>query len=104
MLPVAAARLLRPDAGARELAFGSTAVALTFWTVASVALLSASPYRYDLAKLSHLWNQGSVVRSWLLELAERAFTQDPGLTQLRPYNHLNIRQDLATLAYQAIVD
>ncbi len=26
------------------------------------------------------------------------------LTQLRPYNHLNIRQDLATLAYQAIVD
>ena len=26
------------------------------------------------------------------------------LTQLRPYTHLNIRQDLATLAYQAIVD
>ncbi len=26
------------------------------------------------------------------------------LTQLRPYNHLSIRQDLATLAYQAIVD
>ena len=26
------------------------------------------------------------------------------LTQLRPYTHLNIRQDLATLVYQAIVD
>jgi CubicO group peptidase (beta-lactamase class C family) len=26
------------------------------------------------------------------------------LSQLRPYNHLNIRQDLATLAYQALVD
>jgi CubicO group peptidase (beta-lactamase class C family) len=26
------------------------------------------------------------------------------LTQLRPYTHLNIRQDLATLAYQAVVD
>ena len=26
------------------------------------------------------------------------------LTQLRPYTHLNIRQDLATLTYQAIVD
>ena len=26
------------------------------------------------------------------------------LTQLRPYTHLNIRQDLATLAYQAIID
>ena len=26
------------------------------------------------------------------------------LTQLRPYTHLNIRQDLVTLAYQAIID
>ena len=26
------------------------------------------------------------------------------LTQLRPYTHLNIRQDIATLAYQAIID
>jgi 6-phosphogluconate dehydrogenase len=42
-------------------------------------LLRASDYRYDLAELAHLWNRGSVVRSWLLELAERAFQQDPGL-------------------------
>ena len=38
-------------------------------------LLRASPYgkNLDFAKVAHLWNQGSVVRSWLLELAESAF-------------------------------
>ena len=46
-------------------------------------ILKASDYEYDLAKLSHLWNQGSVVRSWLLELAERAFTKDPELEKLK---------------------
>jgi 6-phosphogluconate dehydrogenase len=46
-------------------------------------LLKASDYRYDLARLAHLWNQGSVVRSWLLELAERAFESDPGLEKIR---------------------
>ncbi|MDZ4806393.1 MAG: decarboxylating 6-phosphogluconate dehydrogenase [Candidatus Eisenbacteria bacterium] len=45
-------------------------------------LLSVSGYDFDLEKLSHLWNQGSVVRSWLLELAERAFAADPGLATL----------------------
>jgi len=37
----------------------------------------------DLHGIAHLWNQGSVVRSWLLELAERAFERDPHLDQLR---------------------
>jgi 6-phosphogluconate dehydrogenase len=46
-------------------------------------ILQASEYEYDLAKLSHLWNQGSVVRSWLLELAERAFEKDPGLEKIK---------------------
>ena len=46
-------------------------------------ILKASEYEYDLAKLSHLWNQGSVVRSWLLELAERAFEKDPGLEKIK---------------------
>jgi 6-phosphogluconate dehydrogenase len=36
-------------------------------------LMHASEYDLDLAGISHLWNQGSVVRSWLLELAERAY-------------------------------
>jgi len=46
-------------------------------------ILQASDYPYDLAKLSHLWNQGSVVRSWLLELAELAFAKDPKLEKIR---------------------
>ena len=48
-------------------------------------LLKTSEFRYDLAKLSHLWNRGSVVRSWLLELAELAFQKDPGLDKIRGY-------------------
>jgi 6-phosphogluconate dehydrogenase len=36
-------------------------------------LLHASDFRLDLREIAHLWNQGSVVRSWLCELAERAF-------------------------------
>lgn len=39
----------------------------------------------DLRAISHLWNQGSVVRSWLLELAERAFEKDPALAAIRGY-------------------
>jgi 6-phosphogluconate dehydrogenase len=39
----------------------------------------------DLEKIAHLWNQGSVVRSWLLELAEAAFKKDPGLGSIRDY-------------------
>jgi 6-phosphogluconate dehydrogenase len=42
-------------------------------------ILQASPYKPDLAKVSHLWNQGSVVRSWLLELAADAFSENPQL-------------------------
>lgn len=48
-------------------------------------ILQSSPYQYDLAGLAHLWNQGSVVRSWLLELAERAFGDDPDLKSIRGY-------------------
>ena len=40
------------------------------------AILQASAYKQDNAKLAHVWNQGSVVRSWLLELAEKAFAED----------------------------
>jgi 6-phosphogluconate dehydrogenase len=48
-------------------------------------LLKASQYDLDLGKISHLWNQGSVVRSWLLELAESAFEKDPKLSSIRGY-------------------
>ena len=39
-------------------------------------LLHASEFELDLKKVSSVWLQGSVVRSWLLELAERAFEQE----------------------------
>jgi 6-phosphogluconate dehydrogenase len=48
-------------------------------------ILRASPYGLDLTKIAHLWNQGSVVRSWLLELAVLAFEKDPKLENLEPY-------------------
>ena len=48
-------------------------------------LLKASPFDLDLAKISHLWNQGSVVRSWLLELCESAFQKDPKLDAIKGY-------------------
>jgi 6-phosphogluconate dehydrogenase len=48
-------------------------------------ILEKSRYSFDLQKISHLWNQGSVVRSWLLELAELAFEQDAKLDQIKGY-------------------
>ena len=39
----------------------------------------------DYAELSHLWNRGSVVRSWLLELAEDAFRKDAKLDNILGY-------------------
>jgi 6-phosphogluconate dehydrogenase len=48
-------------------------------------ILKASPYGLDLQKIAHLWNQGSVVRSWLLELAESALEKDPDLNNLEPF-------------------
>jgi 6-phosphogluconate dehydrogenase len=48
-------------------------------------LLKASQFDLDLAKISHLWNQGSVVRSWLLELCQSAFEKDPKLDSIKGY-------------------
>jgi 6-phosphogluconate dehydrogenase len=48
-------------------------------------LKAAKEYDLDLGAISHLWNQGSVVRSWLLELAELAFQNDADLSSIRGY-------------------
>src|SRR5260370_7429635 len=48
-------------------------------------MLKASQYDLDLHAVSHLWNQGSVVRSWLLELAELAFANSGDLHDIRGY-------------------
>jgi 6-phosphogluconate dehydrogenase len=39
----------------------------------------------DLPGIADLWGHGSVVRSWLLELATDALKKDPGLDSLEPY-------------------
>ncbi len=50
-------------------------------------ILEASDYgdSFSYADIAHLWNQGSVVRSWLLELAEEAFKKDAKLTDIQGY-------------------
>jgi 6-phosphogluconate dehydrogenase len=48
-------------------------------------IMKASRYDLDLGKIANLWNQGSVVRSWLLELTAAALEADPGLEKLQPY-------------------
>src|SRR3954452_1545155 len=50
------------------------------------SLFDAAEYELDNAKIAHLWMQGSVVRSWLCELAARAFEQEGNeLERLEPY-------------------
>ena len=44
-----------------------------------------SDYRLDLAKVASLWGQGSVVRSWLLELTADTLQRDPGLRHIKGY-------------------
>jgi 6-phosphogluconate dehydrogenase len=48
-------------------------------------LLNASRFELDLPRIAALWNQGSVVRSWLLELAELALKKDPRLSSIKGY-------------------
>src|SRR3989475_4239169 len=39
-------------------------------------ILEKSDYDFDLQQICHLWMQGSVVRSWMLELAEQAYRME----------------------------
>ncbi len=48
-------------------------------------IMEQSRYGLDLAKIADLWNQGSVVRSWLLELTALALQADPSLSRLAPF-------------------
>jgi len=48
--------------------------------------LAAYPHaELDLEKIAELWTHGAVVRSWLLELLVRAFSEDPKLDGIRGY-------------------
>ena len=48
-------------------------------------LHSSQDFKLDLGKIAKLWNHGSVVRSWLNELAARAFADDGQLSGIRGY-------------------
>lgn len=48
-------------------------------------ILEKSPYKIDITKVADAWQYGSVVRSWLLELAVNAFKDDPKLEKLKDY-------------------
>lgn len=50
-------------------------------------ILSSSPYAgsFSNADLARLWNQGSVIRSWMLELAEEIFKKDNNLSGIEGY-------------------
>ncbi len=48
-------------------------------------LMSKSEYKLDLARIADLWMHGSVVRSWLLELAAGALKEDQKLEKLKGF-------------------
>lgn len=48
-------------------------------------LKSKQEFGIDLAEVSRIWQHGSVVRSWLLDLAARALEQDPTLADIKPW-------------------
>ncbi len=49
------------------------------------AILRKSGYNLDLHEIAKIWNNGSVVRSWLLELLEAAYAQDNDLANVKGY-------------------
>ncbi|MBA3373821.1 MAG: decarboxylating 6-phosphogluconate dehydrogenase [Euzebyaceae bacterium] len=48
-------------------------------------LLRASEFDLDLHQIAEVWRHGSVVRSWLLDLAASALDKDPGLDSISGY-------------------
>jgi 6-phosphogluconate dehydrogenase len=48
-------------------------------------ILKRSEFGLDVATIAEVWRHGSVVRSWLLDLAARALAEDPGLEKVAPW-------------------
>jgi 6-phosphogluconate dehydrogenase len=48
-------------------------------------LMTASPLIDDVTETFRSWQEGTVIRSWLLDLAVLALDEDPGLSHLRGY-------------------
>ncbi|EPE63513.1 6-phosphogluconate dehydrogenase [Exiguobacterium sp. S17] len=50
-------------------------------------ILEKSPFDYDHEQVARVWNHGSVVRSWLMELTESAFHKDAKLDEIKGVMH-----------------
>lgn len=50
-------------------------------------ILEKSGYEFDYEKLAGVWSNGSVIRGWLMELTQKAFANDPKLSQIRGVMH-----------------
>src|SRR4051812_8310619 len=48
-------------------------------------LMQKSDFKLDLPFIANMWMQGSVVRSWLLDLAASALSKDPQLAKIQGY-------------------
>jgi 6-phosphogluconate dehydrogenase len=46
-------------------------------------VLDKSEFDYDYEKVARVWNNGSVIRSWLMDLTERAFSKDSTLDDIK---------------------
>ncbi|MBM7650729.1 phosphogluconate dehydrogenase (NAD(+)-dependent, decarboxylating) [Neobacillus cucumis] len=50
-------------------------------------VLEKSDFDFDYEKVARVWNNGSVIRSWLMELTENAFSKDPKLDSIKGVMH-----------------
>lgn len=50
-------------------------------------LLDKSQYDYNLKEVARVWNHGSVIRGWLMELMESAFSKEPKLESVKGIMH-----------------
>jgi 6-phosphogluconate dehydrogenase len=50
-------------------------------------ILEKSPFDHDYEAVAKVWNHGSVIRGWLMELMEEAFGKDPNLDEIRGVMH-----------------
>lgn len=48
-------------------------------------ILKQAPFEIDIPRVADAWQYGTVIRSWLLELAVNALQEDPDLKKLEPY-------------------
>ena len=46
-------------------------------------VLEHGPFNYDYEQVARVWNNGSVIRSWLMELTESAFSKDEHLDEIQ---------------------